>query len=243
MRSWKDLRSPWGKQLRFDDHEFDAMMDELRGRAGEGCFSPGRGVDVDLVLLRAEGVEADYVDLPAGVLGRTVFARDGSVQVEISRALCEEAETNHVARRRLRSTIAHECGHIACHRILFRRDVETYSLFPDAELEPAHRPVAILCRPDAIASTAYNGEWWEFQANQCMASLLLPRRATGAFVRRLLAEAGHESGEQCLVRGEGEVLVRTIATEYDVSQTATLYRLQSLGFFPKNAQASMRLAD
>ena len=41
----------------------------------------------------------------------------------------------------------------------------------------------------------------------------------------------------------GELFVRTLSDEYDVSQVAALYRLQSLGFFPKDSQARLRLAD
>lgn len=244
MRSWRDPRSPWGKQLRFENHEFESFMDDFRDAAGSESFTSGKGIDIDLVLLRKERVEADYVDLPDGILGRTIFARNGDVQVEISRSLCERADVDKTARRRLRTTIAHECGHIACHRVLFVQDTNSLSLFADAEMEPSpHMRQPILCRGDGVGGTAYSGEWWEYQANQCMAALLLPRQLLSTHVRKLLADGGHESGDECIARGGGELLVRAIGDEYDVSQVAALYRLQSLGFFPKDSQARLRLAD
>jgi hypothetical protein len=244
MKSWPDFKSPWGKQIRFEDEEFESMMDEMRDRVDSDCFTPGKGVDIDLVLLRVIESEADYVELPAGIMGRTLFASDGSVKIEISRELSEEAESDRIARHRFRSTLAHECGHVACHRRLFIRDTSTLSLFSADEVA-ATAPVrpAMMCRAEAIGLVGYNGEWWEFQANRCMAALLLPRRMFGASTKRRLSSGGFESGEACLQRSHGESLVRELADEYDVSQTVTLYRLQQLGFFPVGTQQWMRLTD
>ncbi len=244
MKSWPDIYSPWGRQLRFEDREFESMMDEMRDRAGEESFTPGKGVDVDLVLLRAIDAEADYVDLPPGIMGRTVFASDGRVTIEISRELSDTAEVDRVARRRLRSTLAHECGHVACHRSLFIRDTETFSLFSDTELSvsPTQRP-PIMCRPEGVGNVGYRGEWWEHQANRCMAALLLPKRMLVASVRKRLTDGGFKSAEECVLRGDGENLIREIANEYDVSHTAVLYRLQSLGFIPSGMQAQMQLSE
>ncbi|MHB1327682.1 MAG: ImmA/IrrE family metallo-endopeptidase [Gemmatimonadales bacterium] len=244
MKSWKDPRSPWGRQIRFDDHEFESMMDEMRERTGSDGFVTGKGIDVELVLLRAIGAEADYVDLPANILGRTLFAEDGSVRIEVSRSLSDEAEVDRTARRRLRTTIAHECGHVICHQPLFIRDTESLSLFSESltTKNTAARP-PIMCRSEGVTGVGYRGEWWEFQANRCMAALLLPRRMVGDSVRRRLADGGFRTGEECVLRGAGHLLVEGLSDEYDVSQTATLYRLQSLGFIPDGTQHQMRLVD
>jgi len=244
MKSWPDSKSPWGKQLRFEEDEFEAMMDEMRGRAGSECFTPGKGVDVDLVVLRAIETEADYVDLPAGVMGRTIFGADGSATIEISRSLSEEAEHDRVAERRLRTTVAHECGHVACHRGLFMRDTETFSLFAVTEgTKSAVTKPPIMCREESVGRIGYNGQWWEYQANRCMAALLLPRRLFGASAKRCLGDGGFKSGEECLNRGYAEHFVRELSDEYNVSQQATLLRLQALGYLPSGTQARLRLVD
>lgn len=243
MKSWPDPKSPWGKQLRFDDSEFEAMMDEMRDRAGPECFTPGKGVDVDLVLLSAIESEADYVDLPAGIMGRTLFAPDGSVKIEVSRQLSDDAERGKTARRRLRTTLAHEAGHVACHRGLFIRDTETLSLFSAAQIGSATAKPPIMCRGENMGQRGYSGEWWEFQANRCMAALLLPKRLFSTSTTKILADGGFASGEDCVKRGHGESLVRELSDEYDVSQTATLFRLQALGFLPSGAQKGFRFSD
>ncbi len=244
MKSWPDPKSPWGKQLRFEDNEFEAIMDEMRGRAGSECFTPGKGIDVDLVVLRAVDTEADYVGLPPGVLGRSIFGPDGSVKIEISRTLSDEAEHGRVARRRLRTTVAHECGHVACHRGLFIRDTETLSLFAtgDASSSIKAKP-PILCRAESVNHSSYNGEWWEYQANRCMAALLLPKKMFSASAKQRLAGGGFKSGEDCLKRGYGESLVRELSDEYDVSQQATLFRLQALALLPSGNQMRLSFSD
>lgn len=243
MRSWYDSKSPWKKQLRFDEQEFETMMDELRFRAGGDCFRPSRGVDVDLVILKSFGVEPDFVDLPAGMLGRTKFFSDGRILIEVSRSLSDMAENDILSRRRLRTTLAHECGHVACHSCLYVQDCETLPLFPASQPTDQAFRSAIMCRHEGVGQSGYRGEWWEYQANQCMAALLLPRALFSSSVRRELAECDVPSFEEGIRQGRGEELVRVLSREYDVSGSATLYRLQALGFVPKGLQSSMRFTD
>lgn len=243
MREWPDHASPWRRRLHFEDAEFDAMMDDLRRRAGVDAITSREGVDVDRVLLRALEIEADYVNLPHGILGRTCFRPDGTVHIELSRELAEAAAIDSLARRRLRSTLAHECGHVACHRRLFCRDTDTLSLFPAGIVEGEHRHEPILCRHEAIGSLRYQGEWWEYQANRCMASLLLPRGLFSDAVRQLLAQRGVGSFEEEIRRTGGESFVSALAEEYDVSLSMTLFRLEALGFIPQHAQGRLRFHD
>jgi len=100
-----------------------------------------------------------------------------------------------------------------------------------------------MCRADTVGNAGYNGEWWEFQANKCMAALLLPKHMFAESTKKRLSDGGFLSGEDCLKQGHAELLVRELADEYDVSQTATLYRLQAMGFIPSGAQARMQFAD
>ena len=238
MKSWPDARSPWGKQLRFDDDEFEAMMDSARRRSGD-CFEAGRGIDVDAVLLRSEGVEADYLELPEGILGRTKFVRDGSVQVEISRSLGDASGVDHVARRRLRSTLAHEVGHIACHRVLFVQDTESFSLFSDTELHALSRNVdPILCRGECVGSAGYSGEWWEYQANQCMSALLLPRALVVESVRPFVRIEGMME-IAVLPEGRREQAVRHVAEIFEVNPVVARIRIAEL--YPEGSERQMAL--
>lgn len=241
MKTRKDLSSPWGVRLYFDESEFEAMMAEVLFKAGPEAFRDGHGVDVDLVLFKVYGIEADYVDLPDGVLGRTLFRKDGSAQIEVSRGLADAAETDQLARRRFRTTLAHEAGHVTCHRQLFISDTDTLSLFGDAPAEP-EKP-AILCRNTSIAATGYQGEWWEFQANRCMASLLLPKRLLVPSVTGLLEVFGVSDFAKAQQKGMDEELIRSLSNTFDVSWQAVLFRLQDLGFVPTTGEVQQGSID
>jgi len=240
MKIRRDESSPWGQRVYFEDNEFELMMDELRYKAGEGSFSEGKGVDVDLVLPRSQDVEADYEDLPENVMGRALFNPDGRVEIQISRRLADNAEIDIVSRRRLRTTLAHECGHVACHRQLFIKDTTTLPLF-GTDKRVQKKPVAILCRDDTVGKFKYDGQWWEYQANQCMVELLLPRRLFVPRVRKQLDDFAMPSFEEAIKAGFAERIIRNLVDIFDVSQISTFYRLEFLGFVPKQNQISLLL--
>lgn len=234
MKVRRDLQSPWGVRIYFEPPEFEVMMQDLTLRAEPGVFRSGEGVDVDRVLVKALDLEADYVDLPDGVLGRTVFRADGQATIEVSRALAEAAETDQLARRRLRTTLAHECGHVACHQQLFVNDTETLGLFSAKDLSPP-KP-AILCRDTTITGQGYGGKWWEYQANQCMTALLLPKRVFSREFNAALLGCQVPTFVDAVRRGQDETILRSLADTFDVSWRSALLRLQELGFAPKPEQ-------
>ena len=104
MKVHPDPKSPWGTRIWIPEDDFEPAMDGVREKV-DGCFTPGRGVDVDAVLLHIYGVTPDFGDIDDTCLGRTRFEVDGSYSVLISRALSDEAESSKVARRRLHSTL------------------------------------------------------------------------------------------------------------------------------------------
>ncbi len=223
MRTTRDPRSPWGVRLWFEDAEFDEIMDGVRQRAGE-VYAEGRGVDVEEVLMRVYAIDPDYLELPRGVLGRTVFHANGMVDVHVSRGLSERAERGRVARQRLRSTMGHECGHLALHRNLQLGA-------PGAA--PTEAP-AILCRAPAVKPKGGRvGAWWEYQANRAMASLLMPRDLTNAALSRILLARGHESLQKALESERGPEVLGELSRIFDVSFEMALYRLGDLGLLPR----------
>jgi hypothetical protein len=230
-----DHSSPWGQRLWFDDHEFDAMMDEVRLKAGQHAVTPGRGVSVEAILESVFKVVPDYVSLPEGVLGKTVFHRDGTFEVFISRALSDEADSSDVARRRLRATLAHECAHIVEHGHLHLVDGLTLPLF--GMMEPPTPKV--LCRREAVGSFSngrYDGQWWEFQANRGMASLLLPKREVSKFVQDALTARKRPTFQEAFAAREAESIVRELMQLFDVSMQAAIYRLQELHIVSKDTK-------
>jgi hypothetical protein len=88
----------------------------------------------------------------------------------------------------------------------------------------------ILCRSEDIlveAQRSYRGRWWEFQANQAIGSLLLPRSLMNAF----LDQSGikfDSSGNRILTSVQRESLAKKAATIFDVNPIIARIRLDPL---------------
>jgi IrrE N-terminal-like domain len=212
-----DPRSPWGRGLWIPDSDFELKMDALRARAPMP-FEPGRGIDVDRIMMRVYGVNPDFVDLPGACLGRTNFLSDGRYVVEVSRALADEAVHSPVARRRLRTTLAHECAHIALHSVL--HPVAVGFLFE----ELTSRTSVVMCRDTESGA----GEWWEVQANRGMGCLLMPRELIKEQTRSWLDANEFATIGDALAEKKGEALLRELSSVFDVNPVVVLYRLQAL---------------
>jgi IrrE N-terminal-like domain len=161
-----------------------------------------------------------YEDLGPDNLGCTIFNSSGAVEaILVSRSLEEQNTTP--ARRRVRSTVAHEAGHGLLHGSLFIGDN-----FPDRGKNQRR----ILCRSEDIlveTQSSYRGRWWEFQANQAMGSLLLPRPLVHAF----LDQSGirlDSSGRSSLTPSQRELLAKKAAVTFDVNPIVARIRLDSL---------------
>jgi hypothetical protein len=159
-----------------------------------------------------------YEDLGPDNLGCTIFNSSGAVEaILVSRDLEEQNTTP--ARRRVRSTVAHEAGHGLLHGSLF---------IDSPDLGENQR--RILCRSEDIlgeTQRSYRGRWWEFQANQAIGSLLLPRLLMNAF----LDQSGFEldsSESRILNPAQRESLAKKAAVIFDVNPIVVRIRLDSL---------------
>jgi hypothetical protein len=159
-----------------------------------------------------------YEDLGPDYLGCTIFNSFGAVEAILISRFLEEQNTTP-GRRRARSTVAHEAGHGLLHGSLF---------IDSPDLGENQR--RILCRSEDIlgeTQRSYRGRWWEFQANQAIGSLLLPRPLMNAF----LDQSGIEldsSGSRMLTPEQRESLAKRAAVTFDVNPIVVRIRLDSL---------------
>jgi hypothetical protein len=159
-----------------------------------------------------------YEDLGPENLGCTIFNALGGVEAILISRFLEEQNTIP-ARRRARSTVAHEAGHGLLHG----------SLFVDSPDFGENRR-RILCRSEDILGEGqrlYRGRWWEFQANQAIGSLLLPRPLMNVF----LDESGigfDSSGSRTLIPEQRDSLAKKAAVVFDVNPVVARIRLDSL---------------
>jgi hypothetical protein len=125
--------------------------------------------------------------------------------------------------RRARSTLAHEAGHGLLHAQLFINPPRS-DLFPEGMYDPAQRQ--IMCR-ERDMTAGYKGKWWEYQANQAIGGLLLPR----SLVRKAMVPFGETTGllgQSVLAEAKREKAVLEMARIFDVNPVVARIRVTEL---------------
>jgi hypothetical protein len=184
-------------------------------------------IRIDRYVEKRFKVTIEYDDLGPGVLGYTQFAKSGVKAVVVSRALDEEGTV--VANRRVRSTLAHEAGHGIFHAHLFL-ETGANSLFPEGTGEKPR----VLCRDEEQGGTGgYKGNWWEWQANRAIGSLLLPKRLVAKAVEQFVESVGL-LGLTVLPTTQREAAVQLVAGVFDVNPVVARRRLDEM--FCKEAE-------
>jgi hypothetical protein len=223
MKAIRSRSGPFSERPHFEPSEIDRIcVDELRT---EGLYpnSP-EPIRIDRFVEKRFGIVPRYEDLPEGVLGFTEFSKKGVAAIVISAAL--DAEGGKVAERRVRTTLAHEAGHGLLHAYLFALEEKPLHLF-DGDSHSDHQ---ILCRDvqgEQLKSRAYDGRWWEFQANRAMGGLLCPRALVQEALKPYLVPSGSFGGV-ALDQRRREEAVRTLAEIFDVNPIVTKIRVNEL---------------
>ena len=213
MRKVPTPSGPYPFQLYFDDlGEIDEICLEALKRQSLLPSEPAP-VRIERFVEKEFKTSLRYEDLGPDNLGCTIFNASGAVQaILVSRSLEEQNTTP--ARRRVRSTVAHEAGHGLLHGPLF---------VGGNSPQVGENQRRILCRSEDIlveTKRSYRGRWWEFQANQAIGSLLVPRPLLKTFL--------DESGSPIPVPGERESLCKQAAAVFDVNPIVVRIRLDSI---------------
>jgi hypothetical protein len=172
----------------------------------------------DLTLLLEHYADLDlYANLSEDhedVEGLTSFASGRRPIVRISALLSSDVRRSN----RLRTTLAHEFGHVRLHNILFQEELRGIPLFGIGQ------PRSQSCRRQTIAA-ASPADWMEFQAGHVCTALLAPRRAV------LEIAAAHVPAGSLLTPGtvqyEGALLA--VSKGFEISIEAARVRLSTLG--------------
>jgi Zn-dependent peptidase ImmA (M78 family) len=220
MRKVRTPSGPFAFQLYFDDlSEIDEICLEALKTQSLLPSAPAP-IRIERFVEKQFRTALRYEDLGPDNLGCTIFNSSGAVEaILVSRSLEEQNTTP--ARRRVRSTVAHEAGHGLLHGSLF-----VGNNFPDR----GGNQRRILCRSEDIlvdTQRSYRGRWWEFQANQAIGSLLLPRPIMNSFLDQSGTE-GDPSGTRILTPAQRESLAKKAAVTFDVNPIVARIRLDSL---------------
>jgi len=229
----------------YDDGEIDHVMDwhlQQFSKLVEPITTTWTPIDkfVEYYLPKALGVDVDLdfgADLQpnegADVLAATHFFPD-KVEIAIDRRLVEESEREG-REGRFNITMAHEASHCLFHLPLFRTDANQGVLFQNGSQGK------IRCLSRNVAST-YDRQWWEYQANQGMAALAMPKNK---FLKAFLSEreAYGIYDNTSLLEAEGGYVFGLVAghlsRSFRVSKKAVGVRLSSLGQLPNQNQQSL----
>jgi hypothetical protein len=230
MKNLRTISGPFSERPYFSDGEIEQIcLDELR----KAKLLPDRpsGVRVERFVEKRFNVTVESAELGEGILGVTKFGPKGVQGVYVSAAL--DCDPSMAAKRRVRSTIAHEAGHCLLHTYLFAV-TSGVSLFGDCSESGA---IKVLCRDSEVRSS-YRGEWWEFQANVAMSHLLMPRPLVEIASEPFLVPVGL-LGRKQINPAHYEYAVRFIADQFEVNPAVSRIRLQSLYSDKEAAQMSL----
>ena len=241
MKTFRARSGPFLEQPYFEESEMESIaIDELRG-VDLLPTAPGP-VRVERFIEKRFGIVPEYDNLAESILGFTRFSSNGPEAVVLSRALSEDG--GRVAERRMNSTLAHEAGHMILHGHLFalQRRAGSRPLFED-DLDEKQQ--AILCRSgtvgflsEHITTHRYNGRWWEYQANQMIGALLLPRLLVSDALGSFLVAQGH-LGLTHLDPTRREEAVCHLADVFDVNPVVARIRVDEI--FPVFAEGQLTL--
>lgn len=232
MRETPTPGRPFGRRLYFAEGEIDRLC--AVALESVGCMPPTpQPIEIDLFIEKYFGCAVAYEDLRPAVLGFAVFCPGGTIGlVGAARSLFNDGP---VGERRVRSTLAHEAGHGLLHANLFSEALEPHPLLDDSFDYERRR---IMCREEDLAAGpgGYDGKWWEWQANQAIGGLLLPRRLVEACVEPL-TDASATLAPPALPTARRERAARQLADTFDVNLTVARIRIGSA--FPPGGQLSL----
>lgn len=226
-------KGPFEQQTYYKSEEIDSICFEALRSMGLYPTKP-EPIRIDRFVEKRFNVSIDYNELTGGVLGYTVFGKDGVKRVVISNSFDQEKTT--YAQRRCRSTIAHEAGHGLLHTHLFCMSEEkARPLFADYT-EPEQPKV--LCRNPGPEKSHYDGNWWEYQANMTIGALLLPRRLVTDALSKMLESSG-SFGIKTLPPSKTEGAAQLLAEIFNVNPAVAKIRINEM--WPEQKSTQMHL--
>ena len=208
----------------FDQGEIDVQCEDIVARfmkSRVGSLSCPISTDDLTVMIEQDVSDLDlYANLSEegrGIEGVSEFHRRKKPSVRIAKYLSQEASRKN----RLRSTLAHEYGHVVFHGFL-------WTLEGDGRRSNARRRPPPRCRRARIV-VAPQSDWMEWQAGYASGALLMPITR----LAELVAESLHGWGLSRRVQADTDrhkVLIGRVAHAFEVSKDAAKTRLHKLGF-------------
>lgn len=223
MRWVRDLSGRFPKRPHYETGELDRACEDLirELQATRAARFPISTDDLS-VLIEQRAADLDlYADLSeegADVEAVTDFLPGERPRVRINHRLSEDSRRAH----RLRTTLAHELGHVVFHNFIWWFDQGSLDAATATALSPR-------CHGRQLAGTA---DWMEWQANYAAGALLMP-------LERLTRTLGR--AEAVWVRSsQGRDRIGLVQRTFDVSSQAAGVRLFQLGYLSQRPTTILR---
>ena len=222
---------PYYAQQEIDDHCDDIVSRFLRSKYGARRY-PISTDDLTVMIERDVSDLDLYANLSAegrDIEGVTEFHRKKKPSVRIATYLSAQPSREN----RLRSTLAHEYGHVVFHNFLWTLDPHRAPLSSKLPRSPRCRRAKIIASPQT--------DWIEWQAGYAGGGLLMPIGAVSELVEESFREWGIvkriEPGT-----GHHRELVERVAEAFAVSKDAAETRLLKVSYVAPSAteQAFLR---
>ncbi len=209
------------------DQECEALVSAfLRARYGRVAY-PLRTDDLT-VLVEQETSDLDlYADLSAEgaeTEGVTEFVAGVRPRVRITRALSEDPAREH----RLRTTLAHELGHVRFHAFLWASTAPAgMARLPAGPAGGATLPNPRCRRRTILGATP--SDWLEWQAGYASGAVLMPAGALDRLARQVL-RTSHRSLPLTPDTARAQDLISGVQAAFNVSREAARVRLVQRGY-------------
>lgn len=228
----RDMSGRFAQRPYYLSEELDRECEQiitafLAVRRGEACFPIS--TDELSLLIELEGADLDScVDLSRygdDVEGVTAFYADREPDVMISDRLANDSRREN----RLRTTLAHEFGHVHFHRHLWAEKLATGDLFARGEDDNK-----AICKRDTMLYARHT-DWMEWQAGYVSGAILMPVSAVRQLVDEYCMPQGIH-GQVEIDSDHGRILIHSVKDEFQVSEEAARVRLQALKLLSGSAQ-------
>ena len=244
----KAYRSPNGeRRLWFEDNEIEEIMTDELQRCGMFPNASAPVVDPEAFLELHLRVKLDlYSELGPNLLGVSRFVTGRRPIVKISRGLTAQAHEGAAQGGilgRWRATLVHEAAHVILHRRLVDVPQAQESLFAQCT-KPEAETAITQCFDRDIRFARGTGDWKEVQANQGMASLLMPSSLFTSMTREIV---GAQAADDPLAyipaadTGAFSNLIRELSVLCQVSREAARIRLNTLGLARLSSEPMLAL--
>lgn len=228
MKTYRQKGGPFKERPYYELQDIENICTQELSSVGLLPTHPAP-IRIERFIEKRFAVSPVYEDLPDGVLGYSRFGRSGVEAVIISRALAEDQPSG--AERRITTTLAHEAGHALLHGHLFALGAPQRGLFGGDVTTPK-----ILCRTESLPALTpgrkYDGRWWEYQANQAIGALLLPRALAEEALKSIVLQGGALGLARTLPAGRREEAALLLADIFEVNPAVARIRLAEM--FPAN---------